>query len=83
MPAGDKKIPTKPIEQVLKEHTDELMEIPGVVGTAQTLCEGEPCIMIMAATRTPEIEKQIPDRLEGYRVRIQVTGEFEALEEDA
>ena len=58
------------------------MEIPGVVGTAQTLCDGEPCIMIMAAARTPEIAQKIPDRLEGYRVTIQVTGEFRAREDE-
>ena len=63
---------------MLKEHTDELMEIPGVVGTAQTLCDGEPCIMIMASSRTPEIDQKIPDRLEGFRVTIRVTGELHA-----
>ena len=51
----------KPIEQVLKEHTDELMKISGVVGTAQTLCDGEPCILVMAAARTPEVEQKAAD----------------------
>ena len=70
--------PNKPIKQVLQEHTPELMKIPGVVGTAQTLLDGEPCILVMLAASTPELERRIPERIEGYRVSIQVTGEFRA-----
>ncbi len=72
-------MPTKPIEEVLKAHTDSLMSIPGVVGTAQSLCGGKDCIQIYVVTMTPELEKRIPRRLEGYPVEVQVTGEFKAL----
>ena len=41
---GEDTMPSKTIEEVLKEHTDELMSIPGVVGTAEGLCYGNPCI---------------------------------------
>ena len=76
---GETKIPKKSIQQVLHEHSPELMKIPGVVGTAQSLCDGEPCIMVMVAACTAALEQKIPKRLEGYRVWIRVTGEFRAL----
>ena len=72
-------MPTKPIEEVLKAHTDSLMAIPGVVGTAQSLCGGKDCIQIYVVEMTPELEKRLPRRLEGYPVEVQVTGEFKAL----
>ncbi len=71
--------PKKPIEAVLKEHTDRLMALPGVVGTAQGECAGEPCIKILVAEKTPELERQIPDILDGYRVEIVDTGPIRAL----
>lgn len=42
----------KPIEEVLKEHSSKLMSIPGVVGTAQSLCEGQPCIKVFVSKKT-------------------------------
>ncbi len=35
---GEKQVIVKTIEEVLKDHTEELMSLPGVVGTAQGLC---------------------------------------------
>lgn len=70
----------KAIEDVLKEHTDSLMAIPGVVGTAQGLCSGEPCIKVFVAEKTDELVKQIPPEIDGYPVDIQETGEFRKLE---
>ncbi len=34
------------ITQALKEATPDLMKIEGVVGTAQGLCAGAPCIKL-------------------------------------
>ena len=67
------------IEEVLKEHTKELMSLPGVVGTGQSLCDGQPCIKVFVVNKTPELEKQIPQALEGYPVVIEETGEIRAL----
>ena len=71
----------KPIEQVLREHTESLMALPGVVGTAQALCSGEPCIRVFVAEATEELLKQIPEELEGYPVDVLQTGEFKALDQ--
>ena len=73
-------MPEKTIETVLKEQTDNLMAIPGVVGTAQGLCSGKPCVKVYVVKKTSDLVKQIPATLEGYTVEIQVTGEIKALD---
>jgi len=68
----------RPIEAVQGSHTDFLMRIPGVVGTAIGLCDGRPCIKVLAVRATPELRKAIPDSLEGYRVILDATGTVRA-----
>ena len=77
----EEEMPGKKIEEVLKEHTPELMSTPGVVGTAQGLCEGQPCIKVFAVEKTWNLEQKIPHTLEGYPVVIEETGKFRALPE--
>ena len=77
----EKPLVEKPIEQVLQEHTDSLMALPGVVGTAQGLCADEPCIRVFVVEATEESLKQIPEEIEGYTVDVQQTGEFKALDQ--
>ena len=72
----------KSIEVVLDEHTDELMSMPGVVGTGQGLCDDKPCIKVFVIERAPELDQKIPDALEGYPVKIEETGEIKALPKD-
>lgn len=69
---------TRSIEEVQDAHTPEWMAIRGVVGTGIGLCDEEPCIKVFVARRTEEIEERIPEEVEGYPVRIEVTGEFRA-----
>ncbi len=76
----EKLMPKKTIEAVLKEHTNTLMSLPGVVGTAQGECVGKPCIKVFVVKKTSDLVKQIPATLEGYAVEIQVTGEIKALD---
>ncbi len=77
----EKPLVEKPIEQVLQEHTDSLMALPGVVGTAQGLCADEPCIQVFVVEATEELLKRIPEEIEGYMVDVQQTGEFKALDQ--
>ena len=70
----ENKVSEKKIEEVLKEHTDDLMAIPGVVGTGQGLCNGKPCIKVFVVKKTPELENKIPEKLEGYPVKMEETG---------
>ena len=69
----------KTIEEVLQEHTSSLMAIPGVVGTAQGLCSGRPCIKVLVLDKTDDLLKQIPPEIGGYPVSVQETGEFRKL----
>lgn len=76
---GEQTMPQRQLAIVLQEHTDELMAMPGVVGTAEGLCEDKPCIKVYVAALTPELEQKIPKNIEGYAVEIEATGEFDAL----
>ncbi len=78
----EKEMTVKTIVEVLKEHTEELMSIPGVVGIGQGLCNGKPCIKVLVIEKTPELAQKIPDNLEGYLVMIEETGDIRALPED-
>jgi len=69
----------KAIDEVLKEHGNTLMSIPGVVGTGQGLWEGKPCIKVFVIQKTPELDRAIPPILDGYPVRIEETGPIKAL----
>ena len=71
----------KTIEQVQQEHTDEWMALPGVVGTAIGLEDGQICILILTATDTERTRGSVPSAVEGYRVVIRYTGEIRALDE--
>lgn len=68
----------KTIESVLQGHTDALMSLPGVVGTAQGECAGTPCIKVYVVQETPQLLDRIPAAIEGYRVVVEETGEIRA-----
>jgi hypothetical protein len=77
---GSMVMPSKTIEQVQQEHTDEWMAIPGVVGVAIGQDQGRPCIVILAASETGQARKRIPSRVDGYAVVIQSSGPIRALD---
>jgi hypothetical protein len=72
--AGGATVAVKSIDEVLAAHTDSLMAIPGVVGTAIGLCGGERCIKVLVTDSSSGTKGRIPSRLEGYRVVVDVTG---------
>jgi len=76
-PAKTKTI-TLSIEEAIKEHSEDLMSIQGVVGVGQGLCGNTPCMKVYVLRRTPELDKKIPASLEGFEVSIEVTGEIRA-----
>jgi hypothetical protein len=71
---GDTTVAARSIDEVLAAHTDALLALPGVVGTAVALCDGERCIKVLLADANPDTRSRIPPRLEGYRVVVEVTG---------
>jgi hypothetical protein len=68
------------INNVLTAHERELLAIPGVVGIYVGVLDDRksPCLKIMLARRTPE-SKQIPAQIDGFPVRLEVTGEIRPL----
>jgi hypothetical protein len=79
---GAFKMPSKALLEVLKEHTSELMSIPGVVGVAQGLCDKKPCIKVFVVEMTSALDKKIPKNLNGYSVGVEETGKITARSEN-
>jgi len=70
------KMTARPVSEVLKSHTAELMSIPGVVGTGEgASTSGGLVILVLVSSRTPEVSSRVPKRLEGYPVEIRVVGQ--------
>ena len=67
------------IELVKEQHESELMAVEGVVGVGIGECQGKPCIEVYLANESPNVKKQIPARLGGFKVNTKVTGNIEAL----
>jgi hypothetical protein len=67
------------IEDVLKEYTSKLLDIPGVVGTGEGLSEGTSCIKVFVLKLTKQLKIKIPENIEGYPVIIVETGMFKSV----
>jgi hypothetical protein len=63
---------------VLERHSDSLMSIPGVVGTAEGSCAGRPCILVLVERLTPAVRTAVPSQLEGITVELRETGRIQA-----
>jgi hypothetical protein len=72
--------PANDIRAVLDEHREELMRLPGVVGVGigQDETTGEPIIVVLMAEPAPDLEKALPQKLDGYSVKPRVVGEIKA-----
>jgi hypothetical protein len=64
----------RPIEDVLRDHSDDLMGIDGVVSVGQGLCDRIPCIRVGVLELTDSLRGRIPDHVEGHPVDILETG---------
>ena len=67
------------IREVKTRHETELLALPGVVsiGIGQDK-EGHPAIIVGLDRTRPETEAQLPERLEGYPVLVQLVGRIKA-----
>ena len=72
-------MPSRAIQEVLQEHTDVWMALPGVFGVAIGEREGSPCILVYVDQATEQLRAAIPRSVEGYTVVLEETGEFRAL----
>ena len=70
----------KSIEEVMNTHSDEIMAIKGVAGIyIGQLENGKPCIVVMIIHKSESLNKKIPKTLEGYPVKIEVSGEIKPM----
>ena len=71
----------KDINDVLREHDDALLSLPGVVGVYVGLLPDNktPCLKVMVVKKTEEIQKKIPTTLEGYTVLVEESGVIRPL----
>ena len=72
----------KTVQQVLQEHTEEWLSIPGVVGTALGELDGRPCINVLVLKRTEALTDRIPAQVDGFPVLIKESGQLRALDSD-
>jgi hypothetical protein len=79
----ESQMPERSIEEVQEAHTPAWLEIEGVVGSGIGECEGEPCIRVFLTGPSPRAEEVIPERVEGYRVELHVTGPFRPRDSSA
>lgn len=66
------------IKEVLDAHSDEVMRLPGVIGTGEGSEGGERVFVVFVNQRTPELDKQLPKQIGGYTVVVRVTGDVSA-----
>jgi hypothetical protein len=70
---------TKTITTVIEEQGERLLALPGVVGLAEGLADGKPCVLLLVERRTPELDAQVPANIDGYTVVVKVTGPVRPL----
>lgn len=63
-------MPERPIEDVFRDHSDQLMEIDGVVSVGIGLCDETPCIRVGVLELTDEVRGEVPEQLEGHLVDV-------------
>jgi hypothetical protein len=73
--------PKRDINAVLAAHDKELLALPDVVGVyVGTLKDRSTlCLRVMLAHKNLETEQKIPRVIEGYPVRVEVSGEIRPM----
>lgn len=69
-------MPAPSIQEVFAAHRDSLMALPGVVGAAIGHCGDAPCIRVFVSGPVAMDAGKVPDRVDGFAVRVEVSGEF-------
>jgi hypothetical protein len=66
------------VSQILADHTNEWMQISGVVGTGEGQKDGKQAVIIFVESRSEELEKKIPKEIGGYQIVIEKIGVVKA-----
>ena len=75
--------PKRDISAVLATHDKELLALPAVVGVYVGTLEHDQtrCLKVMLSKEDPETKRKIPHSIEGYPVRVEVSGTIRPLRE--
>lgn len=74
------EVPKVDINTAFDRHASKLLALPGVTGAFVSELEDKtPCILVLVAENSEELNRLIPDSLEGYPVKIDVSGEFRPM----
>lgn len=65
------------IKDIKRKYEVKLMQTPGVEGVGIGDKDGQECIVVYASKKIDK--KKIPTLLDGYRVKIEFTGQFQAF----
>lgn len=70
------------ISRALERHAETYLAIAGVEGLAVGLLDDgrTPCLQILVAELTPELQARLPKTLDGHPVSIVVSGGIRPLE---
>jgi len=70
---------TQKAKRIKKRYEESWISIPGVTAVGVGLTAGNEVGIIVSVTAEPEkIRKQIPERVKGIPVELQITGEIKA-----
>jgi hypothetical protein len=67
------------IEDVLARNEPRLMAVPGVEGVGIGGTPEAPFILVMVRQGGTQMAKKLPQEIDGYAVRVEVTGEITTL----
>jgi hypothetical protein len=68
------------LSEVVRRHTEQLMALPTVVGVAEGLSVGRPCVVVLVESRSAAATAGIPHLLDGFRTQVVETGAPKALQ---
>lgn len=71
---AEQAVADRPIGDVLRDHSDRLMNLEGVVSVGVALCDDMPCIRIGVRSLSGSLRQEIPDSLEGHPVDVREIG---------
>lgn len=67
-----------PLAAVIARHSARVLALPGVVGIGEGADAAGPCVGVLLASDDPDLVAGIPVTLDGYPVRVRVTGRLTA-----
>jgi hypothetical protein len=70
----------KKIGDVIKAHTAGLITMPGVVGIGEGKQGNASCIILFVVDKNSPELSQLPETIDGYRLRIEQSGELQVYE---